>query len=34
MKIGKIEAIEPMKEGYSEGSFVVIKALKRMLEAK
>jgi len=28
MKIGKIEAIEPIKEGYGEGSFVVIKALK------
>ncbi len=34
MKIGKIKAIEPIKEGYGERSFVMIKALKRMLEAK
>ena len=34
MKIGKIKAIEPIKEGYGEGSFVVIKALERMWEAK
>jgi len=26
--LSKIKAIEPIKEGYSEGSFVTIKALK------
>jgi len=30
MKIGKIKAIEPIKEGYGEGLFVTIKALKEM----
>jgi len=30
MKIGKIKAIEPLKEGYGEESFVVTKTLKEM----
>jgi len=34
MKIGKIKAIEPTKKGYGQWSLVVIRALKRMSEAK
>jgi len=34
MKIGKIKAIEPIKEDYGEGSFVTIKALRDYLKIK